>query len=62
MPRPETPESPQTPGTRSPRPGGMQNPDYERLNQPGKRPKPETEPEGDVDVPGSGDGPRGPKG
>lgn len=53
---------PETPTPDSPRPGGMQNPDYERLDQPGKAPKPETETEGDVDVPGPGDGPRGPKG
>ncbi|MDP3342694.1 hypothetical protein [Frigidibacter sp.] len=50
------------PSPDSPRPGGMQNPDYERLDQPGKAPMPEPDTDGDVDVPGPGDGPRGPKG
>jgi len=54
------------PQPHSPRPGGMQNPDYERLDQPDKSPKPDAapkdDPAGDVDVPGPGDGPRGPKG
>ena len=54
------PEAPRPDAPPSPRPGGMQNPDYERLDQPGKAPKPEPAP--DVDVPGPGDGPRGPKG
>lgn len=73
MSRPETPPSttpaatprPQDrtpPGAGSSRPGGMQNPDYERLRQPGKRPEPDAGQDGDADVPGPGDGPRGPKG
>ncbi|GGH55977.1 hypothetical protein GVY41_11900 [Frigidibacter albus] len=53
---------PEPPKPDSPHPGGMQTPDYERLDQPGKTPKPDAGPEGDVDVPGPGDGPRGPKG
>ncbi len=43
--------------------GGMQNPDYDRLAQPGKRPIPEAEAEdGSEDESGAGGGPAGPKG
>lgn len=72
--KPSNPQDPRRPddmpGDMTPKRGGMQNPDYDRLKQPGKVPVPDAGPD-DPGGPGSGgpdgdepgkDGPGGPKG